>query len=130
MQLISSDMNFPYEKMKAILINLSCYKSDHLACLALNLLTQMHFLENTLFSQSTEVQLLVTKESIAEYRKISELLPRLRHLLSIDAGIQGQWKIVDILDTLTGMCSLPDGEPHRENQQLLFNFGQFCSNEH
>ena len=126
MELLSSDMNFPYEKMKAILINVSRYKSDRLACLALNLLTQMHFLENTLFSHCAEVQLLATKQSALEYRRIADLLPQLRHLLSIDCSVQGNWKIVEILDTLTGMCSMAEGgEPHQQNQQLLCNFGKF-----
>ena len=125
LQVISSDFNFPRNQMKAILINVSRYKSDHLACLALSILTQMHCFEGALFCQASEVQLLISRESLVEYRAISSLLPTLRHLLSIDCSIQGQWKILEILEKLTKMCCMPDeDEPHQQNQQLLCNFGQ------
>ena len=125
LQVISSDFNFPRKEMKEILINVSRYKSDHLACLALRILTQMHCFESSLFSQASEVQLLISQDSLAEHREVSSLLPTLRHLLSIDCSIQGQWKIVKILDKLTKMCCMQDeDEPHQQNQHLLCNFGQ------
>ena len=58
LQVISLDFNFPSNQMKAILINVSHYKNDHLGCLVLRILTQMHCFESSLFSQASEVQLL------------------------------------------------------------------------
>ena len=122
---ISSDIHFPYDQMKTILINISHYKSDQLACLALSILTQIHFFESSLFDQAMSVQLLESTESVAEYKKIASLLPTLRHLLSIDCSVQDQWKIAETLDTFAGMCRLSDAdEPHEQNQQLLCNFGE------
>lgn len=126
MLFISSGIDFPYNQMKSILLNLSRYKCDHLACLALSILTQIHFFEKTLFDQASAVQLLVSKESVADYRKIASLLPTLRHFLSIDCSVQDQWKIVEILDVFTNLCCMSDGdEPHEHNQHILYNFGEW-----
>ena len=120
LQVISSDFNFPRKEMKEILINVSQERPPSLPCSQ-----DPHTDESSLFSQASEVQLLISRDSLAEHREVSSLLPTLRHLLSIDCSIQGQWKIVKILDGLTKMCCMQDeDEPHQQNQHLLCNFGQ------
>lgn len=105
---------------------MACYQSDRLVFLALNLLTQIHFSENTLLSQASEVQLLIANESIEVYNTATEQLRKLRHLFGIECTAEGQQEIAEILDTLIGFCNLPnDTEPHQQNQQLLYNFGWY-----
>lgn len=110
--------------VKEILINLSCYENDNLICNSLKLLTAMHFYDDTLFSHAAHSQLLVSDESLLVFKQLQDLLPTLRHLLSIDCDIDGQKKIMKILVKLTGYCTRSNNEePHAENQMMLYNHG-------
>ena len=126
LQLICSEDGgkFPKMDLKDILIDLSCYNSDDLVCLSLNLLTGMHFHENAIFSHAAHCQLLDAQQSITTFKAVQHILPELRQLLSVDCDVKDQWKIVKILEELTHYCTLPGGkEPNRENQMLLYNHG-------
>ena len=114
----------PVKNITDILIDLSCYESDDLIRHSLKLLTGIHFLDHTLFSHAAHSQLLIAKRSIDTSKELQELLPKLRHLLSIDCDTEDQWKIVDFLEKLTGYCTRTnDEEPHKENQLMLYNYG-------
>ena len=110
-------------RLKTILIDLSSCESDELVCHSLNLLTRMHFVEDTLLTHAAHCQLLKAPEVIQTSKEVLSMLPTLRHLLSIDCDVEGMRKIVDLLKELTGYCTWPDEEPHKENQILLYNYG-------
>ena len=112
------------DNLKDILIDLSCYDSDGLVHQSLSLLTRMHFVEDSLFSHAAHAQLIITKKSVTAFDKVKLILPQLRQLLSVDCDVDGQKKIVEILETLSGECTLCGGkEPNKENQMLLYNYG-------
>ena len=107
-----------------ILIDLSCYESDDLVRHSLKILTEMHFVEDTLFTHAAHSQLLTAAESIQTFKEVGDMLPKLRHLLSIDCDADGLREIVDYLQKLTGYCTCSGNEePHKENQILLYNYG-------
>ena len=111
-------------RLKTILIDLSSCENDELVCHSLNLLTQMHFVEDTLLTHAAHCQLLTAPEVIETSKQVQGMLPTLRHLLSVDCDVEGMRKIVDLLKKLTGYCTWPDDEePHKENQMLLYNNG-------
>ena len=115
---------FPKMDLKDILIDLSCYESDDLVCLSLNLLTVIYFHENDIFSQAAHCQLLIAQQSITTFKEVQHILPKLRQLLSVDCDVDDQGEIVKLLKELTHYCTLPGGkEPNKENQLLLYNHG-------
>lgn len=59
------------------------------------------------------------------FKKIEEMLPNLRRLLSLDLRDDGRAEVIGILQTFTEMCQLPlqESEPHTQNQKILYNFG-------
>ena len=61
------------------------------------------------------------------FLEIDRTLPVLRRLLSTELDNKGRERVVAILHTFTTMCQLPatDGEPHTQNQKILYNFSQF-----
>ena len=93
--------SIPVENAEEILKDLSCYENNDLVRHSLKLLTDMYFQDSSLFSHAAHTQLLVAEESLAVSTEIQAQLPTLRHLLSIDCGAEGQWKISDILVKLT-----------------------------
>ena len=109
-----------------ILIDLSKYQSDKLVMGSLHLLNRFYSAEVTLFEKAIQTQLLVTDESQRVFAEIEQLLPRLRHHLSIDAGESQRVEIIHTLNTFTRICSLQDDEeqPHQQNQNILYNFGE------
>ena len=109
-----------------ILIDLSKYQSDKLVLGSLHLLNRFYSAEVTLFEKAIQTQLLVTDESQRVFAEIEQLLPCLRHHLSIDAGESQRVEIIRTLNTFTRICSLQDDEeqPHQQNQNILYNFGE------
>ena len=123
-KILSGSIPVTVENAKEVLKDLSCYENNDLVRQSLRLLTEMHFQDSSLFSHAAHTQLLIAEESLAVSTEIQEQLPKLRHLLSIDCGAEGQWKISDILVKLTWYCTRPnDEEPHSENQMMLYNYG-------
>ena len=110
--------------VEVILIDLSRYENNDLVHNSLKLLTMIYSYDETLFSHTTHTQLLVAEESLAVSKDLQSLLPTLRHLLSVDCDIESQQKIINILQKLTNLCTrADDGEPHADNQMLLYNHG-------
>jgi len=88
---------------------------------------------------------LITQESETVYSRISSLLPTLRHLAVINVNETQCEELVDILEELTSyvivcifdslynmlvfnrLCHLEgdENEPHKQNQRILYNTGQF-----
>ena len=110
--------------VNAILIDLSSYKNDDLVCHSLKLLTTIHSQDETLFSHAAHTQLLEAEESLTVLEDLGNILPTLRHLLSIDGDIESQLKIIDILKRLASLCTEESSEePHSFNQMMLYNHG-------
>ena len=67
------------------------------------------------------------------FQEIEKTLPVLHRLLKTELDDGGRKKVGDILHRLTTMCQLPatDGDPHPQNQKILYNFSQFmlCVND-
>ena len=63
------------------------------------------------------------------FNKIEEMLPNLRRLLSLDLRDDGRAEVIRILQTFTDMCQLPlqESEPHTQNQNILYNFGEWLA---
>ena len=61
------------------------------------------------------------------FKDIEEKVPILRRLLRTELDDTSRERVVAILHTFTTMCQLPatDGEPHTQNQKILYNFSQF-----
>ena len=79
----------------------------------------------TLFEKATQTQLLIAPKSREVFDDISELLPKLRRYMSVDADDSGRGRIITILRTLTKMCHLDDeDEPHPQNQKIIYNYGK------
>jgi inositol 1,4,5-triphosphate receptor type 1 len=121
--------NNEISSLESVLLDLSEYECDELVTSSLDLLTQMYFFEEELFYKAHQGQLLTSPESLMDYQKVNDdILPKLRQLLRIDANKNNQKRIVEFLDTLSGMCILPfnndSGVPtNRQNQIMLDNFG-------
>ena len=109
-----------------ILIDLSKYQSEKLVLGSMHLLNRFYSAEVTLFEKAIQTQLLVTDESRRVFAEIEKLLPPLRHHLSVDAGKSQRVEIIHTLNTFTKMCSLQEDEeqPHQQNQNILYNFGE------
>ena len=109
-----------------ILIDLSKYQSDKLVLGSMHLLNRFYSAEVTLFEKAIQTQLLVTDESRRVFAEIEQLLPRLRHHLSIDSGESQRVEIIHTLNTFTRICLLQDDEeqPHQQNQNILYNYGE------
>lgn len=116
-------------QMHKILLDLANYSSNALVQGSLHLLNRFYSSEVTLFSKAVQTQLLVTDQSKKVFHDIEELLPVLRRHLSIEIGNKERGEIIDILDKFTEMCVLKDeeGEPHTQNQNILYNYGMSCS---
>ena len=115
----------PVEKLRDILLDLSWYESDDLVQQSLMLLTDIHFLEDTLFTHAAHSQLLNVPQSVTVQEFIDSLLPELRKLLSIDCDPNDQSRLLRILSQLIEHCTITgdNSEPHKENQLILYNFG-------
>lgn len=135
-----------------VLIDMSRYDCEELVQGSLRLLNRYYSAEIGLFHSSLQTQLLLTDESkrvslplslslsVAEtdcccgclcvcvqvFKEIGDHLPVLRRLLNQELGEASRAKVVHILQTFTDMCCLPSGEsePHTQNQNILYNFGQ------
>ena len=109
-----------------ILIDLSKYQNEKLVLGSMHLLNRFYSAEVTLFEKAIQTQLLVTDESRRVFAEIEKLLPSLRHHLSIDAGESQRVEIIHTLNTFTKMCSLQEDEeqPHQQNQNILYNYGE------
>ena len=108
-----------------ILIDLTCCDCNELVQGSMHLLNQFYSAEVTLFQRAIQTQLLVTKESQRVFTEIRKLLPPLRRLLSVDAR-ELQREIICTLRAFTQMCVLKedDKEPHQQNQNILYNYGE------
>ena len=120
-----SNGHVPVEKLRGILLDLSCYESDDLIRHSIMLLTDIHFLEDTLFTGAAHSQLLNEVQSVTVQEAIDSTLPELRKLLSINCDTSDQEQLLRILKRLTEYCKLfgDNSEPHKENQLILYNFG-------
>ena len=109
-----------------ILIDLSKYQSEKLVLGSMHLLNRFYSAEVTLFEKAIQTQLLVTDESRRVFAEIEKLLPPLRHHLSVDAGESQRVEIIHTLNRFTKMCSLQEDEeqPHQQNQNILYNYGE------
>ena len=109
-----------------ILIDLSKYQNEKLVLGSMHLLNRFYSAEVTLFEKAIQTQLLVTDESRRVFAEIEKLLPPLRHHLSVDAGKSQRVEIIHTLNTFTKMCSLQEDEeqPHQQNQNILYNYGE------
>ena len=111
-------------QLEEILIDLSSYENDDLVHHSLSLLTQMHYVEDTLFSHAAQCQLLTAPKLIQTSKKVEGILPTMHHLLRVDCDDEDLKKIVDLLKKLTEYCRRTgDEEPYKENQMLLYNYG-------
>lgn len=109
-------------RIKRFLLKLS--QCDKVVQESLGLLVQMHSFEDNLFLHCTHCQLLDAKDSEDTYERIKELLPDLHRWFGLDCNEDDQVKMVKNLDSLAELCTLPgDEDPHKENQLLLYNFG-------
>ena len=124
--------NYTSTSFQDILIDLSCYESNQLVQGSLHLLNRFYSAEVTLFQKAIQTQLLVTEESQRVFGEIRQLLPTLRRHLSVDAGESQRAEIIRILNSFTQMCSLQEDneQPHQQNQNILYNFGELHSLTH
>lgn len=99
---------------------------DDLVQGSLYLLNRFYSSEANLFSKAIQTQLLVAEDSKKVFREIGQLLPTLRRYMSIDAGGRERAEIITIMQTFTKMCVYDEdkGEPHRQNQRILYNYGE------
>lgn len=79
----------------------------------------------SLFEKTLQTQLLISPQSCEAFSHVSDVLPRLRHCMGIDAGEPERADIIKILRRFTRMCHLRDeDESHPQNQKILYNFGK------
>ena len=77
---------------------------------------------------NSQAQILTSPASIEQYNKVNdEILPELRQLLRVDTSQKNQDRMIELLQTLSGLCILvlESGavEPNKQNQHMLDNFG-------
>ena len=115
-----TDKSFP-----EILIDLTCCDCNELVQGSMHLLNRFYSAEVTLFQKAIQTQLLVTKESQMVFTEIKNLLPPLQRRLSVNIGELPR-EIICTLRAFTQMCVLKedDKEPHQQNQNILYNYGE------
>ncbi|XP_019861438.1 PREDICTED: uncharacterized protein LOC100634093 isoform X2 [Amphimedon queenslandica] len=113
------------DSLETVLLDLSGYDCDELVTSSLDLLTQMYFFEEELFSKAQQSQLLTSTESLKDFLTVKDdILPKLRQLLRVDTNRSNQEKIVSLLRQLQSLCILPNSVlPNKQNQIMLDNFG-------
>ncbi|XP_065883200.1 inositol 1,4,5-trisphosphate-gated calcium channel ITPR1-like isoform X2 [Dysidea avara] len=118
------------QELSEILIDLSQYQNEELLCESLHLLGRIYSVEEELFENASQAQLLITSKSEKVFHMITtQLHPTLHHLTAVGAHDHEEQhqQLLSVLDQLISLCHM-DGdqsEPDEQNQRILYNTGMF-----
>ena len=72
-------------------------------------------------------QLLTSPDSLRDFKLVKDdILPELRQLMRVDANHENQERMIELMERLRDLCSMPGQiyEPNKQNQLMLDNFGE------
>ena len=70
---------------------------------------------------------MTSPDSLRDFKLVKDdILPELRQLMRVDASRENQERMIELMQRLRDLCSMPGQiyEPNKQNQLMLDNFGE------